>query len=406
MILDLWNFLRGYVIIEVEGFSVERFINLATHKGVYLWDVKRDKHSIRMKVSMKAYQLLDTCAQKTLCNIKVLKEKGLPVLFKQYKKRKVFFLGIFICFMILAALSSYIWEIDIQGNERLTDVQILQALKKEGLSVGRFKWKIHQTDIEYKMIKNHKDIAWISIGIKGTRATVQLTETIPKPSFIDRLTPCDVVAAKDGIIESIAVQSGDVKVATQTSVRRGDVLISGVIPMADETTKLVHASGEILAKVWYKAEAKVPVVTTINKRTGKFIKQYELIFLNREIKLFRKGISFKNYDKMIYKKQLGFGKIFTLPIMFKIYTYYETVPTKLQLDYDTVKRTALLYGMQKIESKMPADTKILDTQVQYEEKNGWMIVKVTLVSLERIDQKKKIENRGQIGNVSNGGENN
>lgn len=36
MFLALWNYIRGYVIIYVTGFSVERFINMAVTK-VYLY---------------------------------------------------------------------------------------------------------------------------------------------------------------------------------------------------------------------------------------------------------------------------------------------------------------------------------------------------------------------------------
>ena len=43
MFLSVWNYLRGYVTIELSGFSVERFMNLASHKGIYLWDIKNTK---------------------------------------------------------------------------------------------------------------------------------------------------------------------------------------------------------------------------------------------------------------------------------------------------------------------------------------------------------------------------
>ena len=54
MFLALWNYLRGYVIIYVTGFSVERFINLAVNRGIFIWDIipernrdyegRREKH--------------------------------------------------------------------------------------------------------------------------------------------------------------------------------------------------------------------------------------------------------------------------------------------------------------------------------------------------------------------------
>jgi len=78
MFLSVWNYLRGYVTIEVSGFSVERFMNLASHKGIYLWDIKKYKSKIQMKVSIKGFKLLKSCAKKTKCKIVIVEKKGCP----------------------------------------------------------------------------------------------------------------------------------------------------------------------------------------------------------------------------------------------------------------------------------------------------------------------------------------
>ena len=49
MFLALWNYIRGYVIIYVTGFSVERFINMAVNKGIFIWDVIQEKNMVIMK---------------------------------------------------------------------------------------------------------------------------------------------------------------------------------------------------------------------------------------------------------------------------------------------------------------------------------------------------------------------
>lgn len=42
----LLNYLLGYVNIIVEGFFVERFINICMSKNIFLWKIKRDKSAI------------------------------------------------------------------------------------------------------------------------------------------------------------------------------------------------------------------------------------------------------------------------------------------------------------------------------------------------------------------------
>ncbi len=39
-IIKIWHYLKGYVIIKIEGLTLERFLNLAANKDIYLWDIK------------------------------------------------------------------------------------------------------------------------------------------------------------------------------------------------------------------------------------------------------------------------------------------------------------------------------------------------------------------------------
>ena len=67
MFLVLWNYIRGYVIIYVTGFSVERFINLAANRGIFIWDVVPERNRVIMKASLKNIEKLKECGIKTGC---------------------------------------------------------------------------------------------------------------------------------------------------------------------------------------------------------------------------------------------------------------------------------------------------------------------------------------------------
>lgn len=43
LVLRLWNYLRGYVIILIEGIFLEKFINICTRRKMYLWDIDKKK---------------------------------------------------------------------------------------------------------------------------------------------------------------------------------------------------------------------------------------------------------------------------------------------------------------------------------------------------------------------------
>ena len=135
MFLILWNYIRGYVAIEVSGFSVERFMNLAVHKGVYIWDVDKRSASVSMKVSVKGFRMLRSCAKKTKCKISIVGKTGLPFVAFRYRRRGIYIFGALLFVFALYFLSSFVWLIEIQGNDRIGKESIEEFCRSE--EIGR-----------------------------------------------------------------------------------------------------------------------------------------------------------------------------------------------------------------------------------------------------------------------------
>ena len=71
LFLALWYYLRGYVMIKVKGFALERFMNMLSYKGVYLWDVNRNGSYIQMKVGRGTLEIVESCSDKTGCILEI-----------------------------------------------------------------------------------------------------------------------------------------------------------------------------------------------------------------------------------------------------------------------------------------------------------------------------------------------
>lgn len=39
----LLSYIRGYVDISVEGYFIERFINMCISKGILIWNIRRER---------------------------------------------------------------------------------------------------------------------------------------------------------------------------------------------------------------------------------------------------------------------------------------------------------------------------------------------------------------------------
>ena len=87
----LLKYILGYVRISVEGYYIERFINICTTKQILLWDLKRENAiTLHARVEVKNFKALRDICKKTKCKIKIESKNGLPFTIKKYKKRKFF----------------------------------------------------------------------------------------------------------------------------------------------------------------------------------------------------------------------------------------------------------------------------------------------------------------------------
>ena len=87
-----------------------------------------------------------------------------------------------------------------------------------------------------------------AVNIDGSKAVIEVRESVPVPEIADTSTPCNIVAAEDGIITKIQLFRGQEEIKTGSAVLKGDLLISGVKTNLDKSETLVCADGKIFAK--------------------------------------------------------------------------------------------------------------------------------------------------------------
>lgn len=91
-LIRLWHYLKGYVIIIVNGQSVEKFINICTRRQILLWDMERvERNSVRMKMSIRGFKNARTAARKSRCRMRILEKKVSLSFLGNTKKEKALF---------------------------------------------------------------------------------------------------------------------------------------------------------------------------------------------------------------------------------------------------------------------------------------------------------------------------
>lgn len=202
-------YLLGYATISVEGYFIERFINICISKNILLWNMKRKKSSFLFaNIAIKDFKKIKQIAKTTKCHVKIEKKKGIPFLLHRYKKRKIF-IGLLIAItLIIFGLSNFVWNIEITGENNISKEELLNELNQYGLKTGILKTKVNTKEIINNIRLNRDDIAWVGMKIKGTNIIVEVVEADKKPDIVNENEYCNIISDKEGVITKINVQNG------------------------------------------------------------------------------------------------------------------------------------------------------------------------------------------------------
>ena len=387
----LLNHILGYVNIKVEGFFIERFINICISKKILLWNIKRKKSTIMYaNIGINDYKKIKPIAKKTKSRISIQNKKGLPFVVHKYRKRKIFVGLLAIIFIALFVMSKFIWNIEIKGNNQISKAEILEELNKQGLKIGAYKGKINSNSIINRVRLDRDDIAWMGIDLEGTNAIVEIKETSKAPEIINENEYCNIVSNKEGMITKINAQNGTAVVKEGDIVKKGDILVQGYLEGKYTGIRYVHAKADIEAKIWYSKKEKVFLKQQIQVPTGATEEKYTLNINNFKINFYKTLSKFEKYDTINENKKLMIFSNFYLPIEIIKKTNYEYVnEEKIYTEEELIQLTQEKIE-EELEEEISQKENIINKQTNVYPNEDYIEVEVIYEVLENIGNKDKI----------------
>ncbi len=264
---------------------------------------------------------------------KELREKyGLKGLLSRYRQRKGLMIGGAIAVLLMIFSSFFVWDITVTGAKIIPESQILEKLAEKDFKLGAFIPLVNTEDIEQSLMLDMDALSFISINLRGTVATVEVRERLTETEIEDKQTPSNLIAAYDGQIEALQVTGGVSVVKIGDTVKKGSLLVSGVIDSRALGYRLVRARGEVFARTTLTFETEIPYEYTEKVYTGRFFTKKSLKFFSKTIKLFGKdSISPSSCDKIEIERRVYLFDTIKLPVFIceTRYAEYENVTTTL-----------------------------------------------------------------------------
>lgn len=251
-------FLRGNLLVTMYGINPERYLTLCANAGLIIKNLRRTKNGYQGWLSLPDYRTSLPLAKKSRTLLQIEKKSGFPFFLYRNRTRKAFALGLSLGLCLLLFLSSFLWDIQLEGNQYYTDDALLHFLQEQQIFHGMKMSEIACDRLEQEIRIAYPHITWVSAQISGTRLILNVKENFSRMEMpSEEKLPCDLVAPTDGVITSIVTRSGIPMVKAGDRVTAGQVLVSGRVPLHNDSAEVVGWT-EVAADADVRARTEKP----------------------------------------------------------------------------------------------------------------------------------------------------
>lgn len=344
-----------------EGLNIERLIRQAGEQGIALSGLKRS--GPRKLIGMVTEDDLPQLSELALSGgwrFEAGRRRGAGRWLDTLKRRWMLAAGCLLAAAALAVASQLVWRI------KINDAGIYEADLKSYLAVLevrplRWKRSLDLGAIRDSLEWRYPEVAWIECGFRGMTLTVTVVEGVASGEALTHLGSGDVVAARDGVVESIVTLAGTAQVKAGETVRAGQVLILGEERTADDLVRPVSARGKVLARVWDGSSVRMSVRERETVYTGR--QQQVTVAACPWFDLWKTEASgFEQQD--IAVRTMPLGGLF-LPFTLRFETRMEADVSLQNRDLEQVKTEAAIAAMRGLREKVGGDDVFLTKWVDY-----------------------------------------
>ena len=345
---------------HIQGLNLERFLRQATEQGIQLYSVRRAGRQLHMAVDESREQDVQALAESGGWGIQRGRRSQTGRILDWICRRKYMLVAV-VCFTIgLFIMTKLVLSVVVTGGG-VYRPDLVQYLDELGISIPGWKSSIRLDQLKEDLEWRYPTSARIECGWRGTKLVIRFVSGNDVYESGRMASTGDVIASRDGIVDSVVVLAGTAMVSVGDIVRQGDVLIRGEERAAGETMQPVQAQGVVMARVWDEAAVQTPLAQTEYQYTGR---QYEAWRIACPFFDWW-SIPVNLYDHSLTSMQLQpLGGIF-FPVKIYKLTVYETEPVRKIRSLEEARREAGEAANRKLREETDFHDDFVDKWVDY-----------------------------------------
>lgn len=388
------SLLRGSVRVRARCAFPERVLNVCAARGIALREPRfLGAEELAFSVGRRDWRRLKAACADLGAEARIERAVGVPFVLGRLRRRYVLLAGAAVCAALLVVNSCFIWDIQVEGGDTVPKERILRVLAEYGVKRGAFAYGIRQRDLCNRALPELPELAWLTVNTRGCRATVIVRERVPKPEIVNETAPTNVIATRDALVTDVRALDGEAKVLRGTTVRKGQLLIAGVVEtdgvMSPTVgTRYLAGKGEVWGRTWYELSTKIPLAAELKMPTGDKEYAHAVLWGENRVKFRIKETSnlSTGYDKIIRRKQWTLPGGLVLPVTWVTETYlpYTTVRvTRTREEAEALGRAAL---ESSLTAQLGAGGEIVSSRAASAVKGDWLLVTLSAECTEQIGE--------------------
>ena len=231
----------NFVKIFFTGHSPERFINLCRNSKIQLWDIHQRNDGYECCLFVNEFYKIKPFVKKARIHVKIIERHGGVFFYTRYRKRRLFFVGSIFTLMMVYYLTSFIWQIEINGNNKITDDVLYDYLEMKNVKHGMKRKNVVCEEICSLLRKDFQEIIWVSTSLEGTMLRITIKEGVEMDKeLVSDEKKQNIYSKMNGIIDSIITRKGIPVVKEGDEIKEGDLLVTGTIEIKNDAGDVIR----------------------------------------------------------------------------------------------------------------------------------------------------------------------
>lgn len=380
--MNIFSSLAGLVRVSLTCADPPKALSDVRGLGIPVSEVEYiDELSLCCTLSRRDQEKIASLAKQKGWELRILHRQGIFWSFLCLFRRPVLVAGMCCLLLLSLLLPGKILFVQVDGNAYVATNLILEAAAKHGICLGASGREIRSEKLKNALLEEIPQLQWAGVNAKGCVAVISVRERQQEQPREILPPVTNLVAAIDGIVQSVTATQGTPLCKPGDAVVKGQTLISGYSDLGI-CLHGTQAKGDVYGLTQRKLTAISPLIYQSRSNFARQEVKYALLLGNKRINFYKSsGILDASCARIYSVWYMTLPGGFRLPVgvVQEVWQYYDFQQYRMQeLDLDDTAKAYLLRQL--------TDAKILHSHTDLQEDDSAAILRGSYVCREMIAQ--------------------